>query len=67
MSQKKNNVVDPIYREKFVEDLNRFIHKVQSAEINNPTTCATVFDNSDQYAVEKACLKEIASENFATT
>lgn len=64
---KKNKAVDPIYREKFIEDLNRFIQKVQSSEINNPTTCATVFDNSDQYADEKSYLEEIATENFATT
>jgi hypothetical protein len=62
-----NKSVDPIYKEKFIEDLNRFISKVQSVEIDNPTTCETVFSNSDEYAEEKIYLQEIASQNFATT
>ncbi|WP_319420031.1 hypothetical protein [Pleurocapsa sp. FMAR1] len=66
MSKKKREAIDPIYKEKFIEDLNRFISKVQSAEINNPTTCATIFSNSDQYADEKAYLEELATENFST-
>ena len=61
-----NKSVDPIYREKFVEDLNRFIAKVQSVEINDPTTCETIFSNLDKYAQEKVYLREIASQNFAT-
>ncbi|MEM7595909.1 MAG: hypothetical protein AAF383_31150 [Cyanobacteria bacterium P01_A01_bin.83] len=67
MSKRKSKAIDPIYREKFIEDLNRFISKVQSAEINNPTTCATIFSNFDQYADEKVYLKEIATESFSTT
>lgn len=64
---KKSDAVDPIYKEKFVEDLNRFIEKVRSSEIGEPTTCASVFDNSDQYAAEKVYLSEISTENFATS
>ncbi len=67
MSKKKNKSVEPIYREKFIEDLNRFIRKVQSVENNDPTTCATVFSNRDRYSEEKIYLQEIASENFSTT
>ncbi len=67
MNTKKSKTVDPIYREKFIEDLNRFISKVQSVENNNPTTCATIFSNSDRYSKEKIYLQEIASETFSTT
>jgi hypothetical protein len=67
VNTRKSKAVDAIYREKFIEDLNRFISKVQSAENNNPTTCATIFSNYDRYSKEKIYLQEIASETFSTT
>ncbi|MGL6342524.1 MAG: hypothetical protein ACRC80_25695 [Waterburya sp.] len=62
-----NKSIDPIYKEKFIEDLNRFISKVQSVEIDDSTTCESIFSNSDKYAEEKVYLQEITSQSFATT
>lgn len=59
--------VDPIYTEKFLEDLNRFIENDKKYEDNEATTCEKIFDNSDNYSKEKIYLQEIYSGNFNTT
>jgi hypothetical protein len=59
--------VDPIYKQKFLEDLCGFIAKVKAHEVNDPTTCETIFRNDDLYLDEKRCLQEIASGSFKTT
>jgi len=58
--------VDPIYKQKFIEDLERFIHKVKKCE-GESTTCETVFSNSDSYCQERAYLRELALNKFKTT
>lgn len=57
--------IDPIYKQKFLEDLNRFIQKVKTYE-GDSTTCETVFSNSDAYSNEKIYLQEMASNKFIT-
>ena len=59
--------VDPIYTEKFLEDLNRFIENDKKYEDNEATTCEKIFDNLDNYSKEKIYLQEIYSGNFNTT
>jgi len=59
--------VPPIYTEKFLEDLNRFIRNDQKYEDSESLTCDKVFENPDNYSKEKIYLQEIYSGNFNTT
>jgi hypothetical protein len=62
----KGKVVDPIYKTKFLEDLNRFIQKVKLSE-SDSTTCEKIFSNSDSYSSEKEYLLKISSGQFINT
>jgi hypothetical protein len=59
--------VPPIYTEKFLEDLNRFIRNDQKYEDSESLTCDKIFENPDNYSKEKIYLQEIYSGNFNTT
>lgn len=61
-----SKVIDPIYKESFLEDLNGFIQKVKLSE-GDSTTCEKIFSNSDSYLNEKKYLLEISSGQFSTT
>jgi hypothetical protein len=58
--------IDPIYKQKFIEDLTECIRKEKICE-SDSTTCETVFSNSDSYLNEKIYLQEISSDSFNTT